>query len=235
MERKQSIENKLTIITGGSSGIGKAMVKGFVAAGSKVLFADKVMPEYTVEPAEFYKTDLTSKTDLQTFVHEVLSKGVPDILIFNAGQSIHQKLEEGEPEQWSEIVELNMMSVLRMIRSLVPEMRKKGGDVVFVSSVSAHHPYEYGAVYSATKAALENIAETLRLEAQPDIRVTMIAPGVVNTSLFNNNIGGTQSVESIGWGAVEPEEVADAVLYAVTRRKEIALNYMSIRPVAQPM
>src|SRR5690625_1660004 len=103
-------------------------------------------------------------------------------------------------------------------------------DVVFISSVSSTHTYPYGGIYAATKAAVDTLAETLRLESQPDVRTTVIRPGVVDTSFFESMIHGDQTPESIAWGAVQPEQIADAVYYAVTRDPGIAINEIVIRP-----
>lgn len=94
-------------------------------------------------------------------------------------------LSEGNPELWIKIFELNVFGALRMLRAFLPDMRKLNfSDIVIVSSVSAKHPYEGGAIYAATKAALDVIAETLRLEVQPNIRVTTISP-VLSIPIFS--------------------------------------------------
>lgn len=113
--------------------------------------------------------------------------------------------------------------------------RNGRGDVVFISSVAAAHAYPGGGIYSASKAAVDQLAETLRLEVQPEIRVTVIHPGVVDTPFFENMIHGEQSVESIGWGALAADDVAESVLYAITRPRGVALNNIVIRPAGQPM
>ena len=111
----------------------------------------------------------------------------------------------------------------------------KKGDIVFVSSVSAHHAHTYGGIYTASKAALEMISETLRLEVQPHVRVTVISPGVVDTRFFENTIGGNQSVEEIGWGSLHPDDIADTIVFALSRPSHVAINNITIRPAAQPM
>ena len=229
-------ENRKALVTGGSSGIGHSLVKKFSEAKIKTAFADINAPETQVPGAKFFNTDITNRAQIDALYQNITETlGAPDILICNAGQGIHEKLAEGDPELWVKIIDLNVCGALRVIRSFLPDMLKKGfGDIVFVSSVSSKKAYEGGAVYAASKAALDMIAETLRLEVQPHIRVTTITPGVVDTGFFKNIIHGTQTPESIGWGAISPDDIADAIFYAVTRPAGIALNNLTIRPVAQP-
>src|SRR5690606_24722264 len=174
-------------------------------------------PEITVQGTHFFNIDITKGDQIDLLYQNVLEViGAPDILICNAGQGIHERLSEGDPELWLKIINLNVCGALRIVRSFLPDMLKRGfGDIVFVSSVSSKQAYEGGAVYSASKAALDMIAETLRLEVQPHIRVTTISPGVVDTGFFKNIIHGTQTPESIGWGAIAPDDVADAIFYAI--------------------
>lgn len=201
----------------------------------QVCYADV---ETTDLPAgKYIKADLTKREDIENFCRQCEQEmEAPDILVLNAGRGIRQTLAEGDPEQWEYILQLNVMSSLRLIRHFLPAMKKKEHtDVVLISSVSSFHPYPTGAVYSATKAAVENIAEVLRLENLPQVRVTTLAPGVVDTQFFKNNIDGVDDVDSLGMGAVHPEEVADAIIYTLTRRKDISINYMVIRPTKQEM
>lgn len=231
-----TLAGKKAVVTGGSNGIGKALVEKLKTSGADVVFSDVEEPSFSSD-AHFIKADLTDNSQVDSFHKQAEEKiGSPDILVLNAGRGIEQALDAGNADQWQQIIQLNVMSTLRNINNFLPGMKKKGfADVVIISSVSSFKPYRGGAVYSATKAALDKIAEVLRIENMPEIRVTTLAPGVVNTQFFQNNIDGTNNVESLGMGAVEPEEIADAVLYAITRRQGISINYMVIRPTAQEM
>lgn len=231
------LQDKRVVLTGGSSGIGLGIIEKLTACGAEVVFADIHQPDRLPQNAHFFKADISGKDEIDRFYSYVSATiGVPDILVSNAGRGVHEKLVEGNPEHWANILETNVMGALRTVRAFVPEMHQKGkGDIVFISSVSARHAYTYGAVYAASKAALEMVAETLRLEVQPQLRVSTIAPGVVDTNFFNNVISGGHTPESIGWGSLSPADVAEAVLFAVTRPANAAVNYMTIRPVAQPM
>lgn len=227
--------SRKAVITGGSSGIGRSIIQKFSEAGIETAAAD--LDSINNLPGHLFEVDLTNPGQIEEFIEDVkTTMGTPDILVCNAGQGIHEKLTEGDPDRWEKIFQLNVFSTFRLIRAFVPEMGKKStGDVVFISSVSSDHAYPYGGIYTATKAAIDQLAETLRLEVQPDVRITVVRPGVVDTNFFKNMISGTQTPEEIGWGALHPDHVAESVLFAVSQSKEVMLNDIVMRPVAQPM
>lgn len=227
--------HRKAVVTGGSSGIGKSIVHTFAEAGFQTATGDINKAEDL--PGFFSLVDLTDPAQIDKFCNEVTeTMGAPDILVCNAGRGIHERLTEGNPDIWEQVFRLNVFSAFRLIRTFVPEMAKnKTGDVVFISSVSSLSAYTCGGIYAATKAAIDKLAETLRLEVQPSVRVTVVRPGVADTKFFDSMISGSQTPEDIGWGALKPEEVADSVLYAVTRPREVVLNDIVIRPVAQPL
>jgi NADP-dependent 3-hydroxy acid dehydrogenase YdfG len=231
-----NINDRRALITGGSSGIGLATANMFSALNIKIVSADIRDPEKPEKGIYYFNIDVTSPEQINSLYHNVMNQiGSPDILICNAGIGIYERLSEGDPEKWARVIEVNLMGVLRIIRAFLPDMIKsKSGDVVLISSVAAEKRFEWGGVYSATKSAIESIAETLRLEVQPEIRVTTIVPGIVDTDFFKNMIGGNQSPKEIGWGSLDPIDVADAIVYAISRPKGIALNRLVIRPSAQP-
>ena len=225
------------IITGGSSGIGKSLVNRFCKENIKTAFADIVAPQAKIEGSLFFRVNLANPDQVRDLIDNINYKiGTPDVIICNAGRGIHQFLKDGNPDLWEEIFKINVFGTLRIIRGFFPLMVEKGkGDVVLISSVSSKHPYPGGGIYAATKAAIDVIAETLRLETQPIIRVITVSPGVVDTNFFENIIDGNQTPESIGWGALEPDDIADTIYYAISRPHHISINNIVIRPVAQPM
>lgn len=228
-------KTKIAVVTGGGSGIGSSIARKFLKTGYTTVVVDIEAPED--QQYHYIPADLTRPEEVDNVIQTVISTlGIPDVVVLNAGRGIHDKLTEGNPDVWEQVFKLNVFSALRLIRGFVPEMlRKECGDVILMSSVSSSHAYPYGGIYAATKAAIDMVAETLRLEVQPALRVATLHPGVVDTGFFKNMINGSQTPESIGWGAVEPEQVADAVFFAVSQPRNVALNDIVIRPAAQPM
>lgn len=226
------------MVSGGALGIGRAVAQGLCAEGAFISIADlpsAPSPALPADAATVYKCDITRAGDVAAFYRGIQGAGkLPDILVLNAGRGIQEKLSEGDPEKWQAVLDLNLMGPLRLIRAFLPDMLAAGtGDVVFISSVAAGQAYPYGGIYAASKAALNTVAETLRIETLSQIRVTVISPGVTQTSFFENTVSGHQTVESIGFGALAAEEVADAVLYALSRPPEVGINHLTIRPRAQ--
>jgi NADP-dependent 3-hydroxy acid dehydrogenase YdfG len=227
-------EQPLAVVTGGSSGIGRAIAARLASESYKVINADIRSPVGDVPGNCIYQPcDVTNRDHIMELSRLVQESGIPEVLVLNAGKGIHERLREGDPEKWFDVINLNICGTLRVIRAVLPFMQK--GNVIFISSVSSSNPYPYGGVYSASKSAIDTIAETLRQEELPDIHVTVISPGVVNTSFFRDMISGSQTVESIGYGSLDPEEVADAVAYILQQRDGTAIHHITIRPAGQKL
>ncbi|WMJ73383.1 SDR family oxidoreductase [Cytophagaceae bacterium ABcell3] len=222
------------LVSGGASGIGYAIASKFNSEGVKTAIADINFPQPL--PTGLYSSlcNIASGSEVDRLFSELhTSFGLPDIIVCNAGIGIHEKLTEGDPEKWATVINTNLMGSLRLIRAFVPSVPENMKcDVVFISSVSAGKTYPYGGIYSATKCALETIAETLRVE-EPGIRVTTVAPGVTETNFFKNTISGSREVDENGWGAISPEEVANTVYYAISRPHGVSVNHITLRPTLQ--
>lgn len=227
--------SKLAIVTGGSSGIGKAIAKKLAEENLKVIVADVAEADFEEENITFRHCDVTSGNEIDELFGWVTSTfGHPDILILNAGQGIQEKLTDGDPEKWQKVIHTNLMGPLRMIRSFSPKMlEEEKGNIVFISSVSANQPHPYGGVYAASKTALEVVAETLRLETLPHINVTVVSPGIVATRFFEHQISGNHTVEDFGMGSISPEEIAEDVWYALNKRSGTSINKIVTRPTLQ--
>lgn len=222
------------LITGGAGGIGAAIAKKFSNHNWQVAVADIKKPQNDSNPL-YFSVDISKKEEIDCLYGEVKnSMGIPHVLVLNAGRGIQEKLTEGDPEKWKEIIDLNLMGALRCIRAFVPEMlEQKNSHVLFVSSVAAGQPHEYGGIYSATKTALEVVAETLRLETLPDLKVSVISPGIANTGFFKNQVSGHSNVEELDMGYLEPEEIAEDVFYMVNRKSSSSINKIITRPLKQ--
>jgi NADP-dependent 3-hydroxy acid dehydrogenase YdfG len=235
-DNRKSLMGRKALVSGGHSGIGLAIAKLLAASGVITAVADIVPASGPAAGFISFSCDITQAAAIDQLYQDVNGAiGTPDILISNAGQGIHEKLTEGDPEKWQKIIQLNLLGALRLIRAFVPGMLAAGaGDVVFLSSVSAGQAYPYGGIYAATKSALETVAETLRLETLPAVRVITIAPGVTDTGFFRNTISGFHSAEDIGYGALSPDTVAEAVHFALCQPREVSVNHITLRPSLQP-
>ncbi|OKL39924.1 SDR family oxidoreductase [Pontibacter flavimaris] len=231
----QDLYGKRAIVSGGGSGIGRALVEQLTGSGVKTAIADLHLPANLPAGTIPLACDVTDPLSVDALYAEVQRQlGMPSILVCSAGQGIHEKLTEGDPEKWQQVINTNLMGTLRMIRAFVPGMLEAGeGDVVIISSVAAGQAYPYGGVYAATKTALQVIAETLRQEVLPAVRVTTVVPGVTDTAFFEHTLSGVQTVESIGYGALTPGQVADAILYALRQPPGVSVNQLTLRPTAQ--
>lgn len=227
--------SKIALVTGGSSGIGAAIAEKLNREGIKVIVADLTGAQNPESGKEFKICDVTKAEDIDAlFAWTIENFGHPDYLVLNAGQGIQEKLTEGDPEKWKKIFETNVLGSLRCIRAFTPNMvSQKSGNVVVISSVSANQPHPYGGIYAASKTALEVIAETLRLETLPHINVTVVSPGIVDTAFFEHQISGDNTVEQIGMGAIDPEEIAEDVWYALNKKKGTSINKIITRPTLQ--
>ncbi|WP_187264095.1 SDR family oxidoreductase [Pontibacter beigongshangensis] len=227
---------KRALVSGGGSGIGLAIAGKLSEAGVQTVIAD-ILPVNDLPPQTLsFLCDVASGPQVDTLFAELIGQvGQPDILVCCAGRGIHEKLAEGDPEKWQQIINTNLTGALRLVRAFVPGMIAAGqGHVVFLSSVAARHAYPYGGIYAASKAALEVVAETLRQEVLPAIRVTVVAPGVTDTSFFENTVSGSHTAADIGYGALSPANVADAVLFALRQPAGVSVNQITIRPDSQP-
>ncbi len=224
----------LAIVTGGSSGIGFSVADHLLKEKYEVINADIQPPGNEKQKYyHFIRCDVANAENVEGLSRLVQETGVPKVLVLNAGRGIHEKIREGDPEKWFDVINTNICGTLRVLRAVLPFM--KTGNIFFISSVSSAKPHPYGGVYAATKSAIDTIAETLRLEELPDINVTVISPGVVNTEFFENMSAGNHSISSIGWGAVEPEEIAKSVLFILHQKKGTAVNNLTIRPSRQEL
>ena len=230
-----ALSGRRVLVSGGASGIGRASAEHLLGLGCTVLIADLRPPEPDLPEALFQPVDLREPAQVDALYRAARERlGVPEVLVSCAGIGVHERLAEGDPAKWAQVLEVNVMGALRLIRAFVPDMLEAGGDVVIVSSVAARTAYPWGGPYAASKAALEMVAETLRLETQPKIRVTTLAPGVVDTPFFDRMLAGNQSVKDIGFGSVSPEQIAELIAYAVSRPPNMALNHLVVRPRGQP-
>lgn len=235
------------VVTGASSGIGAATARGLAERGyTVVLVARRVdriralAEELVAEghDARPYALDVTDRAAVDAFAE---SLPACDVLVNNAGGAIGvDPVATADPADWRAMYELNVIGVLNMTQALLPKLIAGGdGTVLIVSSTAGHVAYEGGGGYVAAKHGAHTLAATLRLElcGEP-VRVVEIAPGMVKTEEFSLNRlhGDAEAAEAVYAGVPDPlsaEDVADTVVWAVTRPPHVNIDLMVVRPRAQ--
>ena len=219
------------VVTGGSSGIGKAILEELEHYFTSCYNLDNKNPDAKTD--KFIQTDVADLDAVNAAVQKFSQTGDKlKCIVSNAGIGIHEKLTEGDPVKWKRVIDTNITGTLNVLRAFLPFM-DEGGDMIFISSVSANTIYEYGGVYAATKAAINVIADTLRIETDEKIRVTIIEPGLVKSDFLKDTISGSRSYEEVPFQPIDPKAIADAVIYILQQPKQVAINQITIRPSDQ--
>lgn len=246
-----NIENKVVIITGASSGMGEATARKLADNGAKLVLAarredrlQKLQEEIEKNDGQaVYKvTDVTSHeqmSDLAAFAHDQF--GQIDVLINNAGLMPLSPLNKRKIDEWDQMVDVNIKGVLYGIYAVLPFMRnQQHGHIINLSSIAGHVVFPGSAVYCATKSAVRDISEGLRMEESPEsnIRSTIISPGSVVTELSSHITDEEQktAIEQLeGDLGMKPEAIADAISYAIEQPKEVGINEILVRPTGQQL
>lgn len=244
------LENKVAIITGASSGIGESTAKLLASEGAVVVLTARrierlksLEKEITANggKALVVAADVTKLEDLEKVVKETLDAfGQIDILINNAGLMPLSFVKNLHVEEWERMVDVNIKGVLYGVAAVLPAMLKqKGGHIINISSLAGRKVMPSGAVYCATKFAVVAFSEGLRAELTPEqnIRVTIIEPGAVATEL-TTTITDDEVKEKVlpfitGIEPLQSIDIAEAILYAVTRPKHVNVNEILVLPAAQ--
>jgi len=221
------------LITGASSGIGAATARQASQHGYRVVLAARSEDKLRElagelggdEHAIAVATDVTDFAAQEAMVARTLDAfGRLDVVFANAGFGGARSFLGGTPEQWQDMVLTNVLGAAFTIRATMPTLKESGGHLLLTSSVAGRRNIP-GSFYSVTKHAVTAMAESLRLEADGAFRVTSIEPGMVDTPFFDDK----------PTNALEADDIARAVLYAVTQPAHVDVNEILIRPTAQPM
>lgn len=190
------INDKVIILTGASSGIGLQTAKSLSAAGAKVVLAARASDKLTSAEKEIKNsfavpTDVRKDSDLENLVNKTIEKfGRIDILINGAARGMFSIVENIDPDKYRELIELNVIAPLSLMKKVIPIMRKQGGGTILnISSLSSKRYIPNIAGYASTKYALNAISLTAREElAKDNIKVSIICPYIVNSDFGKNSI-----------------------------------------------
>jgi NADP-dependent 3-hydroxy acid dehydrogenase YdfG len=230
------------VVTGASSGIGAATVRQLCAQGWSVLAVarrEDRLPALADETGcEYCVADVTNAEDVDRLASRA---GAVHALVANAGGAVGvDPVADADPADWQAMYDVNVLGTLRVTQALLPALRASGrGDVLVMSSTAGFVAYEGGGGYVAAKHGTHAIAATLRLElAGEPVRVIEIAPGMVKTDEFSVKRfhGDAAKAEAVYAGVDEPltaDDVADAVVWTLTRPHHVNVDLMVLRPLAQ--
>lgn len=232
------------VVTGASSGIGAAAVRALRASGWDVVAVarreEKLRALAEETGAQAVAVDVTDSDSVDRMAREVLAGGGVDAVINNAGGAWGvDSVGEGRLADWEAMYNVNVLGALRVTQAFLPALRQSGrGSVLMVTSTAALASYEGGGGYCAAKSAEQALAETLRLEeAENNVRVIEILPGMVKTEEFSlNRLGDEEAAAKVYAGVDKPltaEDVADVMAYSLNLPHHVNLDKVVLRPVAQ--
>ena len=230
--------NKVFLITGASTGIGEATARRAVEAGFRVVLAarsteklERLQAELGNQSALAVTCDVSSWQSQQNLVQQTINHfGRIDVVFANAGFSSGPTFYGGEekPDEWKEMVLVNVYGAAATARLTLPELVKNKGHLLITGSVAGRVTSTQN-FYSATKWAVTGMTQAIRNELSgTGIRVTLLNPGIVDTPFWDN----LQKPELPK--ALEPDDVARAVIYAVSQPQHVEVNEILIRPIGQP-
>ncbi len=240
----QGIENKVVVITGASSGIGEAAAKLLAANGAKVVLSARRAERLQKLSAEigknaiFLQSDVSSAEDMRALA--ALAKetfGKIDVLFANAGIMPGSNMSALKVQDWTRMVDINIKGVLYAMAAVLPEfIAQKAGHIIVTSSIAGTKSVPGNAVYSGTKHFVRAMLDSFRSESVMEgtnIRTTAIYPGAIKTELLNTIAPSeTKSVVEAFYRNVglEPDAIANAVLYAIAQPDHIDISDLAVRP-----
>ncbi|GAA5039280.1 SDR family oxidoreductase [Microbacterium fluvii] len=237
------------VVTGASSGIGEAAARALRASGWDVVAVARRAERLAALEAEIgaaaFAADLTVQADVDALAEWLASTGEVHALVHVAGGARGtDRIEDGRPDDWQWMFEVNVLSSQRVVAALLPLLRQAAAssghaDTLFLTSTAAQNAYVGGAGYNAAKAGESMVAGALRLELNGEpIRVMEVAPGMVHTPEFTlNRLGGNADAAAAVYDGVQAplvaEDVADVIAYALNAPGHVNLDLITMRPVAQ--
>lgn len=236
----QNLAGKVAAITGAASGIGLQCAKTFLAAGATVVLVDWAEDRLSKICAELgpkaipVVIDLFDPKSVSTMLPQILAKaGRLDIFHANAGSYIGGQVVEGDPDAWDRMLNLNVNAVFRSVHAVLAHLiAQKSGDIVVTSSIAGLVPVVWEPIYTASKHAVQAFVHTLRRQvAQSGVRVGAVQPGPVETPLLADWTQSRLEDERAKGNIMEAQNVADCVLFMVTRPSNVVVRDIVILPM----
>lgn len=231
-----TLENKVAIVTGGASGIGKAIVESFLQQGAKVVVADldenagrAFLEENGVGNVVFVKADVSSPLDNKKIVETAIENfGMLNVAVNNAGIS-GPSLSVGDypVEAWNKVIDINLNGVFYGMRYQLPEIEKVGGSIINISSILGQVGFANSSAYAAAKHGVIGLTKSAAWEyGQRDVRINAVGPGFISTPLIDNELSPQAQLSLAGQHALQrlgtPQEVAELVLWLASEKSSFA-------------
>lgn len=227
------LAGRLAVVAGASRGIGLAIATTLAAAGAHVVRLARSLADAEAEQRTDLRCDIARPADVVRAAERVLAgRGAPDILVNSAGTFALGAVEELEPETFRAVLEANLAGAFTVLRAFVPAMRARGtGHVVTIGSAADHAPYPGNAAYAASKYGLRGLHEVLALElAGTGLATTLVSPGPVDTALWDDVDPDARPGFVPRRDMLHPGDVAEAVLFAVTRPARACVQELRLMP-----
>ncbi|HEJ7611264.1 TPA: SDR family oxidoreductase [Staphylococcus aureus] len=228
------LTDKVAVVTGAGSGIGEAIATLLHEEGAKVVLAGRnkeklqnVANQLSQDSVKVVPTDVTNKEEVDELIKIAQQTfGGLDIVINSAGQMLSSKITDYQVDEWDSMIDVNIKGILYTAQAALPTMlEQSSGHLINIASISGFEVTKSSTIYSATKAAVHTITQGLEKElAKTGVKVTSISPGMVDTAI-------TAAYNPTDRKKLEPQDIAEAVLYALTQPKHVNVNEITVRPV----
>lgn len=228
------LTDKIAVVTGAGSGIGEAIATLLHEEGAKVVLAGRnkdklqnVANQLAQDSVKVVPTDVTKKEEVDELIKMAQQTfGGLDIVINSAGQMLSSKITDYQVDEWDSMIDVNIKGTLYTAKAALPTMlEQSSGHLINIASISDFEVTKSSTIYSATKAAVHTITQGLEKElAKTGVKVTSISPGMVDTAI-------TATYNPTDRKKLEPQDIAEAVLYALTQPKHVNVNEITVRPV----
>ncbi|HDL4712502.1 TPA: SDR family oxidoreductase [Staphylococcus aureus] len=228
------LTDKVAVVTGAGSGIGEAIATLLHEEGAKVVLAGRnkeklqnVANQLSQDSVKVVPTDVTNKEEVDELIKIAQQTfGGLDIVINSAGQMLSSKITDYQVDEWDSMIDVNIKGTLYTAQAALPTMlEQSSGHLINIASISGFEVTKSSTIYSATKAAVHTITQGLEKElAKTGVKVTSISPGMVDTAI-------TAAYNPTDRKKLEPQDIAEAVLYALTQPKHVNVNEITVRPV----
>lgn len=228
------LTDKVALVTGAGSGIGEAIATLLHEEGAKVVLAGRnkdklqnVANQLAQDSVKVVPTDVTKKEEVDELIKIAQQTfGGLDIVINSAGQMLSSKITDYQVDEWDSMIDVNIKGTLYTAQAALPTMlEQSSGHLINIASIFGFEVTKSSTIYSATKVAVHTITQGLEKElAKTGVKVTSISPGMVDTAI-------TAAYNPTDRKKLEPQDIAEAVLYALTQPKHVNVNEITVRPV----